>query len=263
VTSTVPAASLQWIVQAPEPAKPEMITRALDSADEADDPVFVASLRGGDHAAFEQLVRQSADRMLAVARRFLPEESDAQDAVQDAFISAFRGLSKFDGGSKLSTWLHRIVVNACLMKLRTRRRRPEVRMDDLMPRFGNEGHHESMPVQWRDAPESGEERRETLAMIRELILELPEDFRDVILLRDIEQLDTRAAAEMLGLTPSAVKTRLHRARMALRTLLDERMARQSKVTAAFEGSGRAKPQTRAAKVRTDEGSDDGSKGQKR
>jgi RNA polymerase sigma-70 factor (ECF subfamily) len=250
-------------VQAPEPAKPDLITRALESADESDDPAFVAKLRTGDHAAFEQLVRQSADRLLAVARRFLPEESDAQDAVQDAFISAFRALPKFDGGSKLSTWLHRIVVNASLMKLRTRRRHPEVRMEDLMPRFGDEGHHESMPVQWRDAPESGEERRETLAMIRELILELPEDFRDVILLRDIEQLDTRAAAEMLGLTPSAVKTRLHRARMALRTLLDERMAGKSKVAAAFEGAGRTKQQGRAAKARTDEGQDDGAKGLKR
>lgn len=196
------------------------------------------------------LVRQSADRLLAVARRFLPEESDAQDAVQDAFISAYRGLAKFDGGSRLSTWLHRIVVNASLMKLRTRRRHPEVRMDDLMPRFREDGHYENLPGTWREAPESGEERREMMTMIRELILELPEDFRDVILLRDIEQLDTRAAAEMLGITASAVKTRLHRARLALRTLLDQRLERKGRAASVFEAAAGAMPPGRKSRSRT-------------
>lgn len=196
----------------------------LQSVDPADDPAFVALLRRGDGAAFERLVRDTTGRMLAVALRFLPEEADAQDAVQDAYLSAFRALPKFDGDSRLSTWLHRIVVNAALMKLRTRRRRPEQKLEDLLPRFSESGHHEAMPVFWHETPHAGIERQELHRSVRSAIHDLPEDFRDVILLRDIEQIDTRTAASMLGITESALKTRLHRARLALRTLLDSRLA---------------------------------------
>ncbi len=213
--------------------------------DSADDPAFVARLRAGDPAAFEQLVRESTGRLLVVARRFLPEEEDAQDAVQDAFLSAFKALPRFDGQSRVTTWLHRIVVNASLMKLRTRRRRPELKLEDLLPRFSENGHHESMPVFWNETPAGGIERQETLAAVRESIHQLPDDFRDVILLRDIEQVDTRSAASMLGITESAVKTRLHRARMALRTILDSKLSRKGKIAtvarAAWKtfGPGRA------------------------
>ena len=91
----------------------------------ADDAALVARLRNGDSRAFEELVRRDTPRLLRVARRFLDSEEDARDAVQDAFVSAFRSISKFDSTALLSTWLHRIVINACLMKLRTRRRKPE------------------------------------------------------------------------------------------------------------------------------------------
>lgn len=108
--------------------------------------VDVARLRSGDEAAFEQLVRQHTGPMLAVARRLLRNEDAARDAVQEAFISAFRGLKTFREDSTLSTWLHRIVVNAALMRLRREKRRPETRIEDLLPRFTETGEHASAPT---------------------------------------------------------------------------------------------------------------------
>jgi len=88
------------------------------------DAALIARLRAGDADAFEELVRTYGGRLLAVARRFVRNESDAQDITQAAYLSAFRALPQFEGGCQLSTWLHRIVVNTALMKLRTRRRKP-------------------------------------------------------------------------------------------------------------------------------------------
>src|SRR5512135_3173100 len=100
-----------------------------------DDGELVARLRAGDGAAFESVVRSHGPRLLAVARRFLRNEQDAQDALQDAFLSAFRSIDGFQGEARLSTWLHRIVVNAALMKLRSRKGRTEEPIDDLLPQF--------------------------------------------------------------------------------------------------------------------------------
>src|SRR5688572_12499994 len=98
---------------------------ASEPSPAAEEPDLLERLRSGEEGAYEELVRRYGGRLLAVARRFLPVEEDARDAVQDAFLSAFRGLASFEGQAQLSTWLHRIVVNASLMKLRTRRRKPE------------------------------------------------------------------------------------------------------------------------------------------
>jgi RNA polymerase sigma-70 factor (ECF subfamily) len=175
---------------------------------------LVARLRGGDERAFEELVRRYTPRLRAVAGRFLRSEEDQADAVQDAFLSAFRALGAFAGKASLSTWLHRIVVNACLTKLRSRSRGGEVPLDDLLP-AGEE----------RVAATEGQAvanlaSAETRAQVRACIDRLPESYRTVLVLRDIEELDTDRTARAVGATPAAVKTRLHRARQALRTLLE-------------------------------------------
>ena len=185
---------------------------------------LLAGLRAGDPAAYEQLVRTYSGRLLAVTRRLLRSEEDAKDALQDAFLSAFRALSTFEQGSLLSTWLHRIVINAALMKLRTRRRKPEDSVEDLLPQYLEDGHrkdgHLGNPTKpWKE-PDVLLERQETRTLVRECIDRLPESYRTVLLLRDIEELDTEEAAQLLGISPNAVKIRLHRARQALRTLLD-------------------------------------------
>jgi RNA polymerase sigma-70 factor (ECF subfamily) len=187
---------------------------------EPDEVALLAGLRAGEDAAYETLLRAYSGRMLAVARRFMGSDDDAREAVQEAFVSAFKAMDRFEGDSRISTWLHRIVVNACLMKLRTRRRKPEESIDDLLPRFAENGHLEVSGAGWEGA-DALIERGETRTRVRDAIDRLPEAYRTVLLLRDIEELDTEQTAEALGLSKAAVKTRLHRARQALRQLLDE------------------------------------------
>lgn len=157
--------------------------------------------------------------MLAVARRLLRVEEDARDAVQEAFLSALKSIDSFAGEARLSTWLHRIVVNAALMKLRTRRRRPERSIEEMLPTFLSDGHQAQPPSPWRQSVSGELERAETRALVRNRIDELPEAYRTVLILRDIEELDTEETARLLSCSVNAVKTRLHRARQALRTLL--------------------------------------------
>ena len=158
-------------------AKP---SRAVDRDAEG---VLIARLQQGERDAYEVLVRRSSARMLAVARRLLRNEEDARDAVQDAFMNAFRALPRFRADAKLSTWLYRIVTNAALMKLRSANRHPEVSLEPLLPTFAEDGHHtepvDPLPV----TAEAALQSKETRALVR------------------------------------ACKVRLHRARQALMTLI--------------------------------------------
>jgi RNA polymerase sigma-70 factor, ECF subfamily len=176
-------------------------------------------LRRQDEAACEEFVRAYSGRLLSVARRMLRNDEDARDAVQDGFISAFRAIQKFNGDCRLSTWLHRIVVNAALMKIRTRTRKPEESIEDMLPRFIEDGHHAQPTSEWGSA-NMLLEQRETRQRVRAAIDRLPDSYRTVLLLRDIEELDTAETAQALGLTPNTVKIRLHRARQALAKTLE-------------------------------------------
>jgi RNA polymerase sigma-70 factor (ECF subfamily) len=192
-----------------------------------DETLLVSRLRAGDNAAFEELLAIAGPRMMAIARRMMPTESDAEDAVQDALLSAFRALDRFDGRSRLTTWLHQIVVNACLMKLRTRRRRPETSIEGLLPQFVPDGHQKDPAKPWHRDAHGGIESAELRALVRSKIDELPEQYRVVLVLRDAAGLDTAQTAEVLGITQDAVKTRVHRARQALKALLDPYFERTS------------------------------------
>jgi RNA polymerase sigma-70 factor (ECF subfamily) len=190
-----------------------------------DEAALLARLRAGDDKAYAELVRAHGGKLLAVARRMLRSEEDARDAVQEAFLSAFRSIDRFEGGARLSTWLHRIVVNAALMRLRTRRRKPEGSIEDLLPGFLEDGHQAQPAQPWREVPEDTVEGAELRRLVLAKIHELPESHRNVLLLRDIEGLDTDEAAQARGIAPGAVKTRLHRARQALRGLLEPHLSR--------------------------------------
>lgn len=188
-----------------------------------DEEALLRRLKANDESAFAEVVRLHAPRMLAVARRFLQQEQDAQDAVQDAFLSAFRSIDKFQGDARLSTWLHRIAVNSALLKLRQRRRVVERPIEDLLPRFGHDGHLADPVSHWMLTYDTAVQRREIREQVRHSIDQLPDSFRTVLLLRDIEGHSTEETAELLGISDGAVKTRLHRARQSLRTLLDPYM----------------------------------------
>jgi RNA polymerase sigma-70 factor (ECF subfamily) len=191
-------------------------------------------LRGGDPLAFERLVREHSPRMLTVARRFMKDDADAADALQDAFVSAFRAIGSFDGKSSLSTWLHSIVIRACLMRLRSRRRRPESRIDDLLPQFDETGHRIQPGPAWAEPIDQVVLRKESREIVRQCIDLLPDTHRTVLLMRDIEELGTEETARMLGVNAGVVKTRLHRARQALRTLLEPHFGRAGGITEVAE-----------------------------
>jgi RNA polymerase sigma-70 factor (ECF subfamily) len=185
-----------------------------------DEPQLIARLRAGEESAFEQLVRSSSGRLLAAARRLLRNEEDARDAVQSAFIRAYQSLSRFREESRISTWLHRILVNEALMRLRSKAARENESIDDLMPAFVADGHQTRETVDWSEAADEALERAETAELIRRRIDQLPDLYRTVLVMRDIEEMSNAEVAEILGLSTNVVKVRLHRARQALRTLLE-------------------------------------------
>lgn len=187
-----------------------------------DEPSLVARLRAGEESAFEQLVRSTSGRLLAAARRLLRNEEDARDAVQSAFIRAFQSLGRFREESRLSTWLHRILVNEALMKLRSKKGNEES-IEDLLPSFQEDGHQVRETADWSDLADKALERAETAEMVHRLIAQLPESYRTVLVLRDLEGMSNAEIAEMLGISANLVKVRLHRARQALRTLLEREL----------------------------------------
>jgi len=176
--------------------------------------------RGCNLDDLEAIVRSHGARLLATAKRLLLNDEDARDAVQDAFLSAVRSLDRFGGDAQLSTWLHRVAINAALMRLRARRRSRERPIEELLPSFLPDGHHADHVLAWEEPSDMALQRQEARDHVHASIGRLPEDYRFVLLLRDIEGLDTKEVAGLLGVSTDAVKTRLHRAHQALRTLLD-------------------------------------------
>jgi RNA polymerase sigma factor, sigma-70 family len=193
------------------------VTTSFASFDDAD---LVARLQSGSPEAFETLVQTYGGTLLRTARRLLRSEEDARDALQDAFVSVFQSIGGFESHAKLSTWLHRIVVNRALMKLRSQRRHPEEDLEQYLPRFLEDGHAAEPAAPWAEGADVLIEREEVRSLVRQNIDRLPETFRTVLLLRDLEELSTEETAGALGISANAVKIRLHRARQALRTLLD-------------------------------------------
>ena len=150
-------------------------------------------------------------------------EQDARDAVQDAMLSAFKAVGNFKGGAQIGTWLHRIVVNSALMRPRTRKRKPETSIEDLLPTYEADGHR-VLRSRGEPFPDEALERTQLLSLLRVCAAELPDVYRQVYMLRDVEELTSEEAAAAMGLTPNAVKIRLHRARHALMTLVRARYA---------------------------------------
>lgn len=168
---------------------------------------LLVRLRAGEANAYELFFRTHADSALAVARRFFNQLDDAAEAVQDAFISAFRSIQSFQEASRLRTWLHRITVNCCLQKLRRRKRNRFVSLSDL-----------DFPADCRRADSL--ERAEQCRQVRVAVNQLPDSYREVIQLRDFDGFDTSETASRLGTSEGVVKTRLHRARQALKEILE-------------------------------------------
>lgn len=180
----------------------------------------ISDLKRRDGPSTDSFVRENIGWMLASARRIVRDRSLAEDCVQDAFINVFKNLDGFKGQSRLRTWMHRIVVNQALMALRARNRLKEMPIDDLLPTFDANGCRLEDPWTSFETPESLLARSQTLDTVVSLIDKMPDIYRIVLLLRDIEDLSTSEVAKMLELSESNVKVRLHRARAGLRQLLE-------------------------------------------
>ncbi len=173
-----------------------------------------------DPDAFSAIVRRNAGRMLAVCRRILGNEEDARDCVQDAFLSAFKNLARFEGRSTIASWLHRIVVNVAITRLRRRRWFREEPLEAASVRFDSEGCRIVDQAHSLRLAEAVFELHQRKSIVREAILDLPAGLRAALALRDIEGYSTAETADFLGITPAAVKVRLHRARLALKQKLE-------------------------------------------
>lgn len=188
--------------------------------DGGEKPVDLSALIAGDGRAVEQFVRRESGWMAAVCQRILRDESLAHDCVQNAFVSIFRNLLAFRGDARLKTWMYRIVVNQALMDQRKRKRLREEPIDNLELEFYSDGCRVELGQSPEPSPEERLDSKQTGERVQTAIDRLPENYRIVLLLRDIEELTTAETAEVLEMTENNVKVTLHRARAALKILLE-------------------------------------------
>jgi len=174
----------------------------------------------GGEAEAERLVRDNIGWMLALAGRVLRDRALAEDAVQEAFLHAFRGLDGFEGRSSLKTWLHRITLNVSLTRLRQLKRLAEQPIDEYLPEFDRHDCRIEAPWSYLAPLEDVLESEDLRAQVSQSIEALPDAYRIVLQLRDIEGYDTSEVAELLDISAGNVKVRLHRARAALKKLLE-------------------------------------------
>ncbi|WP_419910189.1 sigma-70 family RNA polymerase sigma factor [Hoeflea sp.] len=191
-----------------------------DRSSEPDDAEAIAAIANADPAATERFVRSHAGWMLAVATRIVRDAHHAEDAVQNAFAKVFDNIGSFDGRSALKTWIHRIVVNESLMLLRKDKRSQTVAIDELQPVFDNSGCRIEDRWTTMETPESLLVQSDIRAQVNGKIDLLPDNYRIILVLRDIEEMTTQEVAQLLDISEANVKVRLHRARAALKQLLE-------------------------------------------
>ena len=182
-----------------------------------DEPILVAAAKKGDEAAFEELVNRYENKIFRLTRNITGNQEDAEDAMQEAFFKAYTHLQGFQGDSRFYTWLVRIAANEALMRLR-RRRPGQFSLDEPL-----EGESDLMPREledWRPSPERKYADTEMQTLLAEAVEKLEPEYRIVLVLRDVEELSTQDAAEALGISVAAVKSRLLRARLKLREKLN-------------------------------------------
>ncbi len=177
-------------------------------------------LRAGEERCFETLVRHLGPQVLITAKRYLRSDAEAADCFQDTFLAVFEGINKFEQRSSLRTWVRGITIKQCLMRIRKQGRRQEESIEHLLPVFGESGDRiETAGMIQSPAISESIDTTRLKSIVREKINELPDDYRLVLLLRDIDGYTTKETAAILRININAVKTRLHRARSALKSLL--------------------------------------------
>ena len=183
----------------------------------SEDILLLERIKKGDSEAFETLVEKYETKVFHLAMRFTRNEEDAEEVLQDVFTTLHRKLDLFQGKSAFSSWLYRIVVNAAFMKLRKRRQTPTVHLEDLAPLTKQQvldGDHN-----FENQIDKHAQNQELQDVMRSAIDRLPDQYRAVFILRDVNGFSNQEASEVLGLSVPAIKSRLHRSRLMLRKKL--------------------------------------------
>lgn len=202
---------------------------------ELGDGELVSRARQGDAAAFREIIRRNNRHLFRAARSVLRDDAEAEDAVQDAYLHAFQALGGFRGDASLSTWLTRIARNEALGRLR--RRRSTTELDAIEAAQQGQGASILMfPTALGGDPESVAARREVRRLLESAIDDLPDVFRPVLVARDVDGMSVEETAEILGIRPETVRTRLHRARRMLRAALDQRLGDTMRHAFPFDGA---------------------------
>ncbi len=186
---------------------------------------MIASILAGDKEQYHELVRPYERSVYKMALSFMKNEADAEDVAQEAFLKAFRKLADFRGQAKFSTWLISITLNEARGRLR---RQATVRMESL-DESPEEGGHISPALlrDWREVPSEALERQEVRQMLQDAIANLSPLYREVLVLRDVEEFSIEETATALAITPGTVKVRLHRARMMMQQELAPKLKNTS------------------------------------
>jgi RNA polymerase sigma-70 factor (ECF subfamily) len=207
------------------------MTGTTDNRDEAQ---IIASILAGNTHEFHDLIRPHERSVYIMALSLLHNEADAEDAAQEAFLKAFRNLAHFRGEAKFSTWLVSITLNEARSRLRSRK---NVKIESLdEPPEGQGQISPALLRDWREIPSEALERQEVRHLLHQAITDLPLIYREVFLLRDVEELSVNESAEALGITVASVKVRLHRARIMLQKKLVPQLKRVSPKRRWFQWS---------------------------
>ena len=186
-----------------------------------DGQMFSAGIQAGDRDAFAKLLSENRARLLALAYRLTASSAEAEDVLQDAFVSTLRHHEQFKGQAQPSTWLYRVTFNAALMRLRTKRRKGADSLEAMPLRNAETAvHHARSGARRPDAPDAAGERKELGAALDDALATLRPLDRDIVRMRFTEGMSTDEVAEAVGLSNAAIKTRLHRARAVLRERLE-------------------------------------------
>ncbi len=178
---------------------------------------LIERLRSGDYGAFEAIFRRYVNKVYRQVFRLIGNDAEAEEIVQEVFLAVYQKAKSFRGDSAFSTWLYSLAMNACLTRLRRRKRSREISLDAFLPRYREDGHHLVRPVfNWADEVEFRLEKNELRELLGEAINQLPPAEKAVIVLSDVEGVPDREIGRTLGLSIPAVKARLHRARLFLR-----------------------------------------------
>ena len=200
----------------------------LDDKAQIEDVELVRRARTGDIEAFEKLLGRHQQRVLRVVLSIVKEPMDAEEVAQEVFLTVFEKIDKFRGDASFTTWLHLVAVNAALMQRRKKKADRSVPLDEVMPAFDDKGMIAANVGDWTERAEDPVLKQEARAVIETAVDKLEEIYRTVFTLRDIQGFSTEDTAAILDLSIAAVKTRLHRARLFLRSELADYFEKQAK-----------------------------------